>query len=254
MSRHQDGTPEHQGESLLWTGLWLYAAPCGTESDATLRDMITRGDGALVRYEPLPDEYRNGREVTLDGALGLYRGIASRITRCPDMAAAWEPVVALHMKYLGDHFDYFNEKASSSLPDEFGFVLQGVAWKLGLAAKPSANDVHRVEALVAGWAGVVNATHAAAYRVHLGLIALQTLADLGIDVDWTSYCAATRGVGILTADWQCDRPGLKTWIDEFEYNKYEYRFQRAAWETENPGDIMTPGLDLLVAIRDVYKI
>lgn len=254
VSRHDDRTPEHQGEGLLWTGIWLYASPCaqGAASDAMLRETILRRDGALVRYEPL-GEYEGGRDVTLDGALGLYRGIADSIVRC-NRSDLWTPVLSKHLAYLIDHQGKLNEAAPTYLIDEFAFIPQALGARLGLVPDIEPNDVRRLEAVVAAWAALVNATHEAAYRAHLGLIALQTMQDLGYEVQWGGFCAATRGMGIATIENQCARAGLKEWIRDFQYNRYEYQFQRAVWETENTEGIQTPGLDFLVAIRDLYKL
>lgn len=255
VTRRADGSAEHVGEGLLWTGLWLYAAPCevGAGSAAMLRQTITRNGGALVRYEPL-GEYAGGREITLDGAIGLYRGISATLRRCPGEGEAWAEPLALHIDYLISHNDQFNEASPAYLSEEFGYVLQAVASHLSLARPPLDSELRSLEVLVAGWAAAVNATHAAAYRVHLGLVALQTVEAMGFEVDWTAFCAATRGVGIPTVDYQCGRGDLRAWIDEFQYNKYEYRHQRADWESEDGNGLATPGLDLLVAMRDAYQL
>ncbi len=253
VSRHPDWSPEHTGDSLIWTGLWLYAAPCEEQtSDKMLRETIMRLDGALVRYEPL-GEYANGRDVSLDGALGLYRGMIDRVMRCGE-GDAWAPVFRKHVEYLDEHFDHLNDHAPAVLIDEFRFVVQAIGSRLGISSGPSENDVRRLETLVAGWATAVNTAHAAAYRTHLGLLALETVETAGYDVNWDLFCAATKGDGLVTVDYRCGRGDLGAWIDAFKFNRYEFQPQRAVWESENPGDVLTPGLDLLVAIREMYKI
>lgn len=257
VSRDEAGRPVHIGDSLLWTGLWLAAAPCdvGEESNQALRRMVSGRGGGLVRYESVGGtDPGTIPPASLDGALGLYRGLAERVVRCAG-TWEWEDFLRLHFDYLVAHDDKFDEKGDAYLTEEFGYVLQALGSKMGIAAAPADNDIRKLETLVTGWAAVVNATHAAAYRVHLGLVALQTVERLGFRVEWGGFCAATRGVDIPTVDHQCGRGDLKAWIDGFQFNRWEYRHQRSgSWETPDGNGFHTPGLDLIVAIRDAYEL
>ena len=60
----------------------------------TLVAMMTEQEGALLRFSPLPDKYA-GNEASLDGAIGLYRGVADMIDRC-GAADTWRPVITQH--------------------------------------------------------------------------------------------------------------------------------------------------------------
>ncbi len=259
VSRHPDGSPEHQGDSLIWTGVALAALDCA-RGDAIadhLREVITHLDGALVRYEPL-GEYEGGREISLDGAIGLYYGIASRIVRCPLEATAWHPVLDLHRSYLIAHNYKFNAAAEATLPPGFDYVFDSLAHSLGLADRPNDNGQVGFENQMALWALGVNATHAAAYRVNLALLSIQTLEFLGMPATSNgrdAFCSATKGMDIPTVDSWCSRADLKTWIASFVPNQWEYRHQRAgAWETPDGKDDTTPGLDLLIAYRGAYNL
>lgn len=249
VSRKPDGSPQHVGDSLIWSGTYLSIAKC---EDAVVEDnliaMVEENDGALIRYSPL-GEYENGREVTLDGALGLYRGILSRMVRCPDAAAKWDFALTLHRQYLAANGQSLNVRADSRLQAGFeklpdvvaGFKDESVA---GLLTS------------IVGWSLAVKATHSAAFRVNLSFLAIQILEDGGYKIPQLyrdGFCAATNGVNIYTVDHWCGREGLQNWIENFQYNEYEYRHQRGAWETPDGDGDETPALDFLVAVRQFYK-
>lgn len=259
VSRQTDGSPEHVGDSLLWTGLALAALPCadGAAIESGLVDMLTRHDGALVRYEPL-GEYEGGREVTVDGALGLYRGIAHRIVEC-GAADAWREAFAKHWAYLNEHGGSLNEAAVDDawLIGGLEYVPHLLAHRLALSGPPDSDISSSLEAVVTGWAVGVNATHAACYRIHLGWLALSAADALGeetSDNGRASFCAATVGTDLPVVDNWCGRGDLKGWIDAFEFNKYEFRHQRCHYERADGNGYETPALDLLLAIKLAYAI
>jgi hypothetical protein len=255
VARDINGNPEHVGEGLLWTGLWLAAAPCDDSalSDQMLREVIAALDGALVRYLPL-GEYEGGREVTLDGALGLYRGVAERIERCGG-GTLWAPVIAAHLKYIEEHDQKFNANSKATLDREFTYVLDLLGYRLGVRGKPSTDRLRLLGGQVSAWAAAVVANKAAAYRVHLGFLTLDSAEVMGEKVDWFSFCAASNGVDIPLIDNKCGRGDLKGWIEQFRFNEWEYRHQRSGkWEQPDGHGDETPGLDLITAIRAAYDI
>jgi hypothetical protein len=260
VSRGTNGEPEHQGDALIWTGLWLGAADCAAAlpSELMLRDMIRRHQGALVRYEPL-GEYAGGREATLDGALGLYRGIAERVTRCPETRPEWLDIVALHYSYMEASGGHLNPNSDARVIPEFTYVLARLLDHVS-GGDPLHRDGDRVDRLgvqSAAWAMGVAATHAAAFRVHLALLALQTLELSGEDIGRArdALCAVTPGMDLPTLDHWCGRGDLAAWVDGFEYDSWEFRHQRAgAWESPDGDGDRTPGLDFLVAIRQAYAM
>ena len=261
VSRWDDsGAAERQGEGLLWSGVALSALTCedGNGIEAGLIAAITAHGGALVRIEPL-GEYEGGREVTWDGAVGLYRGIAARATFCPGSAERWAPVIALHVDYVDANGGQLNARAPATIPEPLRYVLDLLAWRLGVGNEPNHGRLAALELAFAVQAAGVNATHAAAYRLNLALLSFQTVENLGISVSGGGrdrFCAASRGVDIPTMDEWCGRGGLASWIDGFQFNAWEFRHQRAgAWERPDgaPG-LSTPGLDILVAIVQAYAL
>lgn len=256
VTRRPDGSPEHMGDSLLWTGLAMYAVPCdrGAELEAHLVEVITRNAGALVRYEPL-GEYAGGREASLDGALGLYRGIVHRITACG--SAAWQEPMALHFASMEAHGGRLNPSSSATLEVFYG-LAQELAYRLGAAgADPiGLSDRRNMERAVVAWAWAVQASHAAAFRVHLGwliLEMLEALADVS-DANRAGYCAATTGMDIPVVDHYCGRGDLAGWVSGFQFDAWEYRHQRAGWESADGDGDQTPALDLLVGLKEAYSL
>lgn len=254
VSRTIEGDPEHQGEGLLWSGLWLSAAPCGEASETSimLRDMVMRHKGGLVRVEPL-GEYEGGREITLDGALGLYRGIAEEIMRCGLKGDWYEPTLA-HLNYVTQNSGKLNENAKAELIKEFTYILDLLAYRLSIRSEPSTDRLRMLEAQVTSWAAAVTSSHAAAYRIHLGFIALETVERLGKKVNWGPFCLASKGADIPLVEHKCGRSNLEQEIESFQYNIYEERNQRGKWEKPDClGDICV-GLDLIRWIGAAYNV
>lgn len=259
------GYCEHAGDSLLWSGLWLGAASCdaGFESELALQGMIRRHDGALVRFDdsrPEFEEYRGGREVSFDGAIGLYAGIAARIKRCPETEPGWLEAMTTHAKFREENGGKLHSGVDSAFPSGFDVLPDLLLARLAGSGDPRDLE-RRASGLVAqsvAWAIATNATHAAAYRVHLAHVALQALESLDVQVSSvgrSSFCAATRGVDIPTVDHWCARGDLAGWVEGFEFNEWEYRHQRSgAWESPDGNGFKTPGLDLIVGIRQAFQL
>lgn len=259
VSRAPDGSPAHVGEGLIWTGLLLAALPCdlGDTVEAHLIDAIERHDGALVRYEPL-GEYEGGREVSADGALGLYRGIAHRTEVC-GTGSAWTNALRLHQGYIKAHGGRLNANAEANL-GVFADVLRLVASRVPGSSDggPSDQSLRSILQAVTAWSAGVTATKAACFRIHLGWLALRTLETSGYSVsdgDRQRLCFATAKTDIPVLDHWCGRGDLKGWIEDFEFNRFEYAFQRCPrWEDPDGDGDETPGLDYLIGIKEAYEL
>lgn len=244
VSRRADGTPANTGDSLIWSGIALAALPCsnGTAIEDNLIATITRLGGAVQRYKGVED-------ASLDGALGLWFGLSRRLD-CPGALAKWSDALRLHFDYVarGD----LHPNAKALIPPGVDYVPRALAYRYGLGGKPDNRDLDLLELEMTVWAKVVADKKAAGYRIHLAYLALATVdhSDLG----HTAFCAATTKAGMPLIDHFCGRDGLKQWISDFEFNTWEYALQRAAWETADGGSFTTPGLDLIIALKTVYKL
>lgn len=257
VSRLPGGAPDHRGDSLIWTGLALGALPCDRAGslEVALTTMIGNGQGALVRIEPNTDV----GEVTLDGALGLYRGVALRITRCPESALLWAPVIEQHLAYVDAHGGHLHgDSEASLLVPEFGYLLDLLHSSLLRGTPPDGSRAAKLNREVAEWALAANVSHAACFRVHLGLLALQMEETLGVNIpdnDRNAFCAATRGMDMPTVDFWCGRSDLKAWIAGYQPNQWEFRHQRCgSWESPDGNGDETPGLDYIVALTTAYQL
>jgi hypothetical protein len=257
VTRRPDGSAEHVGDALIWTGLALYGLPCdlGELVEDHLIEVITRNGGALVRYEPLGD-YAGGREVSLDGALGLYRGVASRSVRC-GTAAKWRPVIGQHIDYMREHGGRLNAGSSASLE---GFDALPVSLHRHLAggADPGDGDYSPSVSRLILWTGAVTATKSACFRIHLSWLILRTWQEIGAEfrpeTRW-AFCAAANGSNIPVVDHWCNRGDLSGWAESYEPNRWEYAHQRCSgWESPDGDGDETPGLDLLVGLREAYRL
>ena len=251
VSRHPSGVPDHQGEGLLWSGIALDALRCedGNAIEDSLIAGIVKRNGALVRTDPLLG-YEGKNEITLDGALGLYRGIASRAKRCKT-GPKWAEALALHASMVGRLDGGLNPNAPAKL-GFFSYVLESLALSQSIAVESLGYEKTTVELAAAGWAFGVIATKAACYRLNLGLLAVQTLDDVGDSLSSNAkkrYCDSTRGGGIATIERYCGRP--ENFVSEFKLNEWEYAHQRCkGWETPDGAGLETPALDLLTMMGD----
>jgi hypothetical protein len=264
VSRDGDA-PAHQGDSLLWSGLALYALPCadGTQIEDALIAEIEASGGALQRFPGLP------KPVSMDGALGLYRGVSDLLTRCPGTAEKWAPTLALHLQYMAQNGGRLGP-GGARLEGSFGSLVELLGARLGLGGGPDAAAVGALEAQIAAWAWLVQRAYEyemlkkpenrdlpAAYRMHLGLLALETIEANGEGVSAggrDAFCSATAGARLPTTDHYCGRGGLTEWVESFRFDEWEYRHQRAHWEQPDGNGQRTPALDLLVAIKTAYQL
>lgn len=236
-----NGEAKHQGDSLLFSGLAMYALTREEGqpiADAMLK-MLEDLDGGVYRHPDLKDA-----EPSLDGLLGLYRGIIKRINFYGE-AATWA-------KYMVHH----NSRVAASLPAEFNLVADTLAFKLGLREEPDMRRLHTLAVEVTEWARIVIGAKRACYRVHLGLLALQNMEEMGYPVrddDRAAFAAVTQGAKLVTVDNYAGRPGLEDFLTNFAYNTWQFFPQRCpSWE-KNDGDGMEhPAVDFLVGYSDLY--
>lgn len=233
VNTYDGGGYRKAGDSLIFSGVALGALDCrrGDVVEAALVAMLEEKDGDIYRHPSLKDE-----PASLDGELGLLWGVSQRVARCPETQSVWAPLIERHAahawRYLAGLWDP---------------VLWQVEAQLGLRALPTETERGEIGTLAAGWAFAVVQTHEAAFRLHLGYLALSIVdAPKGK----ASYCAAVKAAQIPLLEHFCGRSGLGAWAAAFQFNAWEYRFQRAAWETPDgkPG-MNTPALDYLLAVH-----
>lgn len=238
VSKHIDGSIEHTGDSLIWTGMAMGVMSCagGAAPEAALLEILQTNNGRFLRHPTLPS-----KETSLDGHIGVYWGIAQRVRRCPESSPLWVAALATHEPV--------------NLKGPFEHLLSSLKYQLGMGGKP---NVAALTDTVAAWAYGVVLSKSAGFRIHLGLLSLQTLEHAGVGLPAgarTKFCSASDGSGLTTTDHWCGRGDLAGWVKAFEFNRYEYAHQRAEWENADgrPG-LVTPGLDLLVALSDLYQL
>lgn len=257
-SKGNPANEDRRGEGLIWAGVALASLPCadGDWIEQKMVGHILGESGALIRIWPL-GEYEYGREVTLDGALGLYLGVAHRITKC-GKADVWRDAMEAHKDYREESQGGLHPNSDARLDLGFDYPLELALHKLGLRSHPHRDVLHLLETTVSSWAWGVKRARAACYRVNLGLIALETVEALGgkiSDRGRNAFCAATDGMDIPTVDHWCGRGDLAGWVHAFDFDVWEMRHQRCgAWETPDANGLETPGLDLLRAIALAYDV
>ncbi len=157
--------------------------------------------------------------------------------------------MSLQQAYRDEHDGLLNAKADTRLHAGFDRLPR-------VAAGSTGENVSSLLAQVVAWAAAVNASHAAAFRINLGLLIIETLEDAGYAIPGLyrdGFCQATRGVDIPTVDHWCGRGGLPEFVRDFKYNEWEYRHQRSgSWESPDGGGIETPALDFLVGVDRLY--
>lgn len=235
------GRDEGQGDSLLFSGLALYALDCkaGQPIADAFAKMLKDLDGGVYRHPDFPTT-----EVSLDGLLGMYRGIIKRVKICGE-AELWKPLLKNH-----------RARMAYALPAEFNLVAAVLTHQLGLNDEPDPKRKAMLANEVASWASITKASKSACYRVHLGLLALQEMDELGwtiSDTDRGAFAEATKGLNMPTVDHYSGRDGVAAFLSDFKYNEWQYRHQRCgAWETPDGRGMEHPAVDYLVAWADHY--
>lgn len=227
------GSQDNHGDSLIFTGLAMYGLSCsdGEAEASALEKMLL--SGSYYRYPGDTDA------VSLDQRLGLYRGITARFKRCNE-TARWAQALS--------------SVQPGGLPPEFSYLEDKLRAALGLAGNPASDKQAALEAEIASWAAGVNATHAACYRINLGLITLQTIEELDGHISTlgrNAFCAATKGTNLPTVEAWCGRTSMAAYLNGFQYNVWVYRHQRCpAWEAPDGNGEAQSGVDYLVAYMD----
>lgn len=258
VSRYLDGDTEHEGDSLLWTGIAMASLPCelGDVIEDAMAATIRRNGGALVRYEPL-GEYANGREITFDGATGLYFGIFNRLENCGDTAMArWRNVWGLHLDYLQRNDWRFHANADASMPPGFNVLRDYISHILGLGDKPVGSRIRLLESEAAAWSVSVIESGKPCYPAHLSFLYMLFLEKSGdlLKGAADTFCYATEEASMPWIDHWCGRKDISKWVSVFEYDKWEYRHQRCGSHETPDGKprLMTPALDLIAALAYAY--
>lgn len=245
VSRNAENGPEHTGDSLIWTGMAMGDLDCtrGVAQQEALVTMVRETGGKMYRHPSLKDQ------VSMDGAIGLYYGIARREHRC---GAYWAAVLEATPEFWENplHVD------GTEMPAEFTYVRDLLGFKLGFLPEPAVSRKGALEAEIAAWTLAVAATKAACYRVHLSLLGLQTIESLGGTISGNgrnAFCSLTKAMDLPTVDHWCGRP--TAFLAQFQYNAWEMRHQRCgAWETPDGGGLATPALDLITYLRSAFTI
>lgn len=247
----KDSKPENAGDSLIWSGIALYGLPCDLGSVIESQIVEEMKDGFLMRHPTLEPN-----DASLDGALGLYFGIADRISRCTGSKELWSPVIKKHIEFVKSHGNKLNPNSGSKLEKYFDYVLFLLGSRLGVQTKPT-QDVKLLLGLEIGeWARATIVAKKSCFRIHLGWLALKTVESLG--ENWQpivkdNFCDVTRETQIPVVDHYCGRASLKKYIADFKYDQWEYRHQRCGlWETPDAGGFQTPAVDYLLALRLAY--
>ncbi len=220
------GSACNKGDSLLFSGLSLYALDKeeGEPIAKAFEKMLTDLNGGTYRHPDLAEE------TSLDGLIGMYRGIAKRIRHC-DEEKRWLPLLKNH---------------KPSLPREFDVVRSAL-----MGESVNLDTIEDLVSNAANWTDRCRTSNLSAYRVHLYLLALQTLTELGIHAEISAFSKATDGLQMATVDHFCGRQGLLDFVAHFEYNKWQYKHQRCPlWEVPDGLGDEHPAIDYLVAYAD----
>lgn len=258
VSRDANGEPEKVGDSLLWTGLAMGVMEC---DDATLFEdalgaTIERNQGVLMRIDPLPESYKNN-PISFDGETGVIFGFALRAKRCPERRERLRALWVEHMDAINRMGGKLHPNSNAKIVLQFKAAQKAVNHELGVGSKPSKVEQAAMVQEAAAWAAAVNAKHAACYRVNLAYLYISAMETLGYKssrLGRDAFCSATKGMRLATVDHWCGRGGLKSYIDNFKYNEWEFKHQRCeSWEKRDGREgLETPGLDLLMAIDEAY--
>lgn len=252
ISRWQNGEIEHQGDSLLWTGVAAGSLDCG-EAQPFLQALvwkINETGGYLERFDPLPQEYRDRHdEITLDGEIGAMYGVAKYVERCgwnPELKDAWRK----HAEWVNAHGGQLHPDSGAKLVADLDFPWDLLAESAGVK-REKGWDKTKFEMAVTGWASGVVAAHEACYRIHLGFLSFLAADALGESPSSnarSSFCYITKNADIPLVDWWCGKLDPTNWLVGFEFDRWEYRHQRCgAWEAPDGKEgLQTPGLDFII--------
>ncbi len=250
------GGAQRVGDSLIWTATAIGVLPC--EDAARLVDRLVlrleQNGGLLVRYEPLPAEYADGNEISFDGETGVEFGLARFLTRCGDaadrgrLAAAWR----LRLDAVAAAGGHLHPNVDATVPGAFKLTGDALAHELGLGGAPARDRHLAFEAEAAAFIGATVLARASCFRLNLAYEHLSALEAMGFSSSGPgrqALCAATDGVGVLTWDHWCGRPGLEAYAAEFHDDT---RLQRCDYQGAENDEFAGPGVHYLWALRILY--
>jgi hypothetical protein len=252
VSVYDNGRIEHTGDSLIWTGILLASLPCDPEAEAltlSLQQTLWQSMGEIYRHPTLPDK------ISLDGAIGLYRGISSQVHRCTWAKDLWREWVLSHRNFLALNDSKLNKASEVRLENGFEILLSALLYSLGEGSRPSSTD--SFAAKMTAWAAAVRFSKPSCFRLHLGYQSLRILDDTGVGISPRQraiWCEQAAGNDVPLIDHYCGRKDIRPWIEAFSYNTWEYRHQRCGdWEKpDGKTGLETPGIDLMHAIVEAY--
>jgi hypothetical protein len=261
VSRGPDGSAKHSGEALIWGGTAMWALPCDMAANLSLEmaRMIDQRNGAIIRVLPL-GEYENGREVSFDGFTGLILGISRRITDCGELDLWIEPVTKL-IDYQKANDNRMHPNVPQKIFGEFVYVRDLIGSYLNIVTNPSDKRLLDLEKLVGAWAFAVRTAHVtgkgsdACFRVNLGLSTFLAAETLGRSVSQKGrdqFCDSTKDMNIPSVDHWCGRENIKSYIESYVEDQYEYRHQRCGYESPDGKDNKSPRLDKIIAYVLAY--
>jgi len=253
VSRHKDGSAEHEGDSLLWSSIAMGILPCGSGAPIAnaIRDSMDRHDGRLIRIDPLPASYK-GNETSRDQVTGALLGFVLRYERCPAERNALRAAWAKHHRFVEKHDGRLHEGGNPNfyMNPAMKFLWDLVSWKLGSGSEPGSVAKAAFESGVMISSTATDFQESACYPVHLSTLMMITSARLGRPVTHLTrreFCHQTRGMGLPLTEWFCDRGTPETFLASFELDQYEYRHQRCDWESaDGSPNKRTPALDFLI--------
>lgn len=240
----ENGENRHEGDSLIWSGIAMGALPCDKAnliSDG-LRTAVKVGGGYLRRFEPLPDQYLGGREISLDGAIGVMFGVALTMKHCPDIDLSWWDD---WFRTIGDGELYPGTGVKWPPAVDWGWNL--LAHRRGIRGKPASEVKRAMELAMTGWTEAVRQSQAAAFRVHLATLIMMTSELLGEPPRKNEFCSAAEGVQLGLTEWWCGRRDPNDLLLAWEMNVWEYQWQRSPkWEVPDGKGYETPAVDYLI--------
>ena len=258
VSRDQDGSTEHEGDSLLWTGLAMASLSCekGDAIENRMIQMFNSNSGAMVRYEPL-GEYANGREITFDGATGLYYGVYQRLRNC-NTHDKWRDTWKQHTEYLKDNDYVLHPNVTATVLPQFNAIRDYISYMLDQGEEPSKARYRGLEAQAITWSSINIEARKPCFPVHLSFLYLSFLEDSDnlLAASHEAFCYATEEANLPIIDHWCARRDIIDCVEnEFQYNQWEYRQQRCSadnWETPDGNGLATPAIDLIFSIWFAY--
>jgi len=253
VSREADGSPQHQGDSLIWSAIAMGILPCGQGAATTnaILDSVKKNDGRLIRIEPLPASYE-GNETSRDQVTGALLGFVLRDERCPQDREALRSAWGRHHDFVLRHGGRLHEGGNPNfyMNPAMRFLWDLVSHHFGHGDEPGKVAKAAFESGIIISSTATDLQESACYPVHLSTLMMITAARLGRPVTHLTrreFCHQTRGMELPLTEWFCDRGSPETYLASFQPNQWEYRHQRCKWESPDgkPGK-QTPALDFLM--------